>query len=415
MNSNITNLFYIKRAKPNSKGLVPIFQRITIDGQRIEKCTGKYIDSDLWSSEGTKLKGKSDLVRSINSHLEMLLNEVSEAEKDLRGNREDVNYTNMKRKLTGIGEKKRTIVPIFQAHNDKIQALVTSGEFAQGTVKRYISTLNHIKEFLELQLNVTDISIDQIDYAFLMDFDFFLRTVRKCKNNTTIKYLKNFRKVFNICIDNEWVKKNPFKKYKTKATVVDRDFLIDEEIRTIYNKKFLIPRMILVRDVFIFSCYTGLAYIDVRNLTPANISIGIDGSKWIFVNREKTDGPSHIPLLPIAEELIEKYRDHPKCICNNSVMPILSNQRMNSYLKEIADTCGINKDLTFHVARHTFATSVTLAHGVPIETVSKMLGHRSLKSTQIYARVLDVKVSRDMQILKAKLTNQTININIENI
>lgn len=416
MDANITNLFYIKRAKPNSKGLVPIFQRITINSQRIEKSTGKYIDPELWSSEGTKMKGKTDQARSINNHLDKLLNEVSEAEKDLILHRKEVNYINMKIILTGKGEKERTIVPIFQEHNDRIQALVPTGEFAQGTVERYKTTLNHFKSFLELKYKISDIAIEKIDYAFIMDFDFFLRTQRACKNNTSIKYIKNFQKIFNICLNNEWITKDVFKKYKPKPTVVDRDYLTEPELNEVQTKKFATPRLILVRDIFIFSCYTGLAYIDVQNLSPANISIGIDGSKWIFTTREKTDGPSNIPLLPAAEELIEKYKNHPKAVNKNKVIPILSNQRMNGYLKEIADVCGINKELTFHVARHTFATTVTLSNGVPMESVSKMLGHRSLKSTQIYARVLDVKVSRDMQNLKDKLnSNSTEQSNPSNI
>ena len=408
MDANITNLFYIKRAKPNSKGLVPIFQRVTVNGQRIEKSTGKYIHPELWSSEGTKVKGKTDQARSINNHLDKLLNNVSEAEKDLFVHRKEVNYVNMKMILTGKEEKERTIVPIFQEHNDRIQALVPTGEFAQGTVERYKTTLNHFKSFLESKFKIADIAIDKMDYAFIMDFDFFLRTQRSCKNNTSIKYIKNFQKIFNICLDNEWLTKDYFKKYKPKPTIVDRDYLTEPELHEVQSKKFVTPRLILVRDIFLFSCYTGLAYVDVQNLTPSNISIGIDGSKWIFTNREKTDGPSNIPLLPIVEEIIEKYKNHPKAVNKNRVMPILSNQRMNSYLKEIADVCGINKELTFHIARHTFATTVTLSNGVPIETVSKMLGHRSLKSTQIYARVLDVKVSRDMQSLKNKLNTNTI-------
>ena len=408
MDANITNLFYIKRAKPNSKGLVPIFQRVTINSQRIEKSTGKYIHPELWSSEGAKVKGKTDQARSINNHLDKLLNNVSEAEKDLFVHRKEVNYVNMKMILTGKEEKERTIVPIFQEHNDRIQALVPTGEFAQGTVERYKTTLNHFKSFLESKFKIADIAIDKMDYAFIMDFDFFLRTQRSCKNNTSIKYIKNFQKIFNICLDNEWLTKDYFKKYKPKPTIVDRDYLTEPELHEVQSKKFVTPRLILVRDIFLFSCYTGLAYVDVQNLTPSNISIGIDGSKWIFTNREKTDGPSNIPLLPIVEEIIEKYKNHPKAVNKNRVMPILSNQRMNSYLKEIADVCGINKELTFHIARHTFATTVTLSNGVPIETVSKMLGHRSLKSTQIYARVLDVKVSRDMQSLKNKLNTNTI-------
>lgn len=403
MHAKITNLFYLKKAKANKAGLVPIFQRITIDGQRIDRSTGKYIDSNCWSAEGGKLKGKTDFARLINSYLDKLANEVLEVQQDLTLSRKTIDYINLKQKLTGKVEKQRTLIPIFKEHNERIQALVPVGEFAQGTVERYKTTLNHIEKFLLWKFNTKDIAILDIDHAFIVDYDFFLRTQRNCKNNTSIKYVKNFRKVFNICIDNEWVTRDPFKKYKPKITIVDRDYLNADELKRILTKKFVVPRLNLVRDIFIFSCFTGLAYIDVHNLSPSNISIGIDASQWIFAKREKTDGPSNIPLLPIAAEIIEKYKDHPTSINKNRLLPILSNQRMNSYLKEIADVCEIHKELTFHVARHTFATTVTLSNGVPMESVSKMLGHRSLKSTQIYARVLDVKVGRDMQLLKSKL------------
>ena len=402
MNANITTLFYIKRAKPNSKGLVPIFIRVTVNGKRIEKSTGKYIDPDTWSVEATKMKGKSETARSINSHLELLLNSVSEAEKDIIANREVVNYANMKNIISGKDNQGRMLIPIFQAHNDKMQALVPSGEFAQGTVERYKTTLNHIKEFLQTKRNLTDIDIEELDFPLLKDFEFFLITSHNCKNNTAVKYVKNFRKVINECLDNDWLQNDPFKKYKCKITRVDRDYLTNDELQKIYSKELIIQRLALVRDIFVFSCFTGLAYIDVKNLSTNNISIGIDGSKWIFTKRQKTEAPSNIPILPIVEQIIQKYKDHPHCINKNVLIPILSNQRMNSYLKEIAAVCGINKDLTFHVARHTFATTVTLSNGVPLESVSKMLGHTSWKSTQIYARVLDKKIGEDMQVLKDK-------------
>ena len=158
----------------------------------------------------------------------------------------------------------------------------------------------------------------------------------------------------------------------------------------------------MVRDIFVFSCFTGLAYVDVKNLTTNNINYGIDGEKWIFTHRQKTESASKIPLLPIPEMIVEKYKDHPQCSNQNKVLPILTNQRMNSYLKEIAAACNINKELTFHIARHTFATTVTLTNGVPIESVSKMLGHKNLKTTQHYAKILDRKVSEDMLVLRDK-------------
>jgi site-specific recombinase XerD len=402
MNAKITNLFYVKRAKSNNLGLVPIFHRVTVDGQRIERSTCKYIDADLWSAEAARMKGKSEQARSINNHLEKLINEVSEAEKYLTIHNKQVDYVNLKNILTGKEEKARTLVPIFQEHNTRIQALVLSNEFAQGTVERYKITLRHLQNFLESKYGLKDIHINEIDFAFIMDFDFYLRTVRKCQNNASVKYVKNFRKIFNICLANEWVTSDPFKKYKSKTIVAERDYLTEHELHDIISKNITIPRLELVRDIFIFSCFTGLAYIDVQQLTTDNIALGIDGEKWIFKNRQKTDTASKIPLLPTAQEIIEKYENHPVCKNENRLLPIFTNQKMNSYLKEIADICGIKKPLTFHIARHTFATTVTLSNGVPLETVSKMLGHTNLKTTQHYAKILDMKISEDMMILKSK-------------
>jgi site-specific recombinase XerD len=203
-------------------------------------------------------------------------------------------------------------------------------------------------------------------------------------------------------------------KYNGKVREVEREFLSQEEVLTIYTKQFKTERLNLVKDIFVFSCFTGLAYIDVKNLTKSRINIGIDGGKWIFTHRQKTETASHIPLLPIAEEIIQKYKEHPQCVNEDKLLPVLSNQKMNGYLKEIADICEIDKNLTFHLARHTFATSITLSNGVPIESVSKMLGHKNLRTTQHYAKVLDKKVSEDMAILKDRFYSLAKNVNLQN-
>uniref|UniRef100_UPI003A9244FE site-specific integrase n=2 Tax=Flavobacteriaceae TaxID=49546 RepID=UPI003A9244FE len=199
--------------------------------------------------------------------------------------------------------------------------------------------------------------------------------------------------------------KNPFSNYKAKVREVERVYLTEDEIQKILNKEFPTERLSLVRDIFLFSCFTGLAYIDVKNLTKSHISLGIDGEKWIFTHRQKTESASKIPILPVTQLIIDKYLEHPQCLNEDRLLPILSNQKMNAYLKEIAGICEINKELTFHIARHTFATTVTLSNGVPIESVSKMLGHKNLRTTQHYAKVLDRKVSDDMRLLKEKLGN----------
>jgi site-specific recombinase XerD len=222
-----------------------------------------------------------------------------------------------------------------------------------------------------------------------------------------VKYIKNFNKIIRICLKNDWLKKNPFVEYKPKIKEVIRVFLTEDEIQAIMNKEFRSDRLNQVKDVFLFSCFTGLAYIDVKNLRKTDISTIINGEKWIMTQRQKTDTPCNIPLLPPAEALINKYIDHPLCIANDTLLPIVSNQKTNDYLKEIAAMCDINKELTFHIARHTFATTVTLTNGVSIESVSKMLGHKNLKTTQHYAKILDKKVGDDMNLLRGKYISKT--------
>jgi site-specific recombinase XerD len=407
MKATVSILFYLKRAKVNPKGLVPIFQRITVNGKRIDKSTGKYIDPLKWSVEGAKMKGTSEEARTINSHLDFLKSKVLEAEKDLERFGEEVIADKIKNKLNGIDERERMLIPIFHDHNDKMEALVDQ-EFAAGTLERYKTSLSHTKDFIQWKYKLSDINILKIDHAFVTEYDFYLRSVRKCSNNTTVKYIKNFMKIIRICLANGWIDKNPFINYKAKTKEVDRFFLTEEQIQDIANKELHTARLNQVRDIFLFSCYTGLAYVDVKNLTKENISFGIDGVKWIFTSRQKTKIQSNIPLLPLAEELIKKYEDNPKCISDGKIFPVLSNQRMNSYLKEIADLCGIEKELTFHIARHTFATTVLLSNGVTMESVSKMLGHTNIKTTQHYAKILNKKVSEDMMSLRTKFSQKEL-------
>jgi site-specific recombinase XerD len=372
-----------------------------VNGKRFEFSTNKSINPDKWSSEGSKVKGTNEEARTINSHLDYLKNQVLEAEKRLF--KKDIRITseNLKNELFGLTETKRMLVPIFQDHNNKIKELIGK-EYAPGTLERYTTSLKHTIEFMQWKYNVSDIDITKIDHAFVTDYEFWLRSVRNCANNTAVKYLKNFNKIIKLCLANDWLYKNPFANYKSKVKEVERVYLTEDEIQSIIEKDFKTERLSLVRDIFLFSCFTGLAYIDVKNLTKSHISYGIDGEKWIFTHRQKTESASKIPILPITQMIIDKYENHPQSNNEDKLLPILSNQKMNAYLKEIASVCDIDKELTFHIARHTFATTVTLTNGVPIESVSKMLGHKNLRTTQHYAKVLDRKVSEDMKLLKDK-------------
>ena len=406
MKTKVSILFYTKRAKAAANGLVPIYTRITINGKRFEQSTNRFVEISKWSTEGNKMKGTSEEARLINNHLDLLKNQIRDAEMELIHKKTPVTIETIKSKLLGIDERARMLVPIFQDHNNKIKELIGK-EYAPGTLERYTTSLKHTIEFMQWKYNVSDIDITKIDHAFVTDYEFWLRSVRNCANNTAVKYLKNFNKIIKLCLANDWLDKNPFANYKSKVKEVERVYLTEEEIQSIIEKDFKTERLSLVRDIFLFSCFTGLAYIDVKNLTKSHISYGIDGEKWIFTHRQKTESASKIPILPVTQMIIDKYENHPQSNNEDKLLPILSNQKMNAYLKEIASVCEIEKELTFHIARHTFATTVTLTNGVPIESVSKMLGHKNLRTTQHYAKVLDRKVSEDMKILKDKFLHST--------
>jgi len=406
MNKTFGLLFYVKRSKMIGNGTAPVYLRVTVDGKRIEISSKRYVNPDKWNANGQKLNGSGEEVRSLNSYLKTLEHEVYEIHRYLIEKKLPLTAVNLKNALLKKEEVTtcKMLVPIFKEHNRQIAALVGT-EYAQGTADRYETSLKHTQAFLKWKYKVDDINIEGINHEFIMSYDFYLRSERKCANNSTVKYMKNFKKIVLMCIDNGWLDKDPFIKYKPKVKVVARDYLTKEELEAMAFKTYSSLRIEQVKDIFIFCCYTGLAYIDVKQLKRSEIIKGIDGQQWIFTTRQKTNTASRIPLLPQALQIIQKYEHHPECADQDKVLPVLSNQKMNSYLKEIADVCGINKELTFHIARHTFATSVTLANGVSIESVSKMLGHKNMRTTQHYAKILDSKVSEDMQLLKLKLAN----------
>lgn len=403
MNTKLSVLFFVKRTKTNVDGLLPIFIRVTVNGERIEFSTKRFTTSEKWSVEGKRMKGTSAESKTTNSYLDTLKAKVYDYQQQLIREDEVVNAENMRNKIMGVEKRKHMIVGIFQNHNNEIRALIGK-DYAAATLVRYETSLKHTVDFMKWKYRISDIDIKKIDHEFITSYEFYLKSVCNCCQNTASKYIKNFGKIIRICLANGWLDKNPFINYKGKVVEVERAFLSMEEIETMLNKEFVSDRLNLVKDIFLFSCFTGLAYADVKKLSRKNIGFGVDGERWIFINRTKTDTRSNIPILPIAAFILDKYEDHPQVVNQDKLLPILSNQKMNSYLKEIADVCGINKELTFHIARHTFATTVTLSNGVPIESVSKMLGHKNLKTTQHYAKILDLKVSIDMRILKDKFS-----------
>ncbi len=378
--------------------------RVTLGGERFEVTTKVYIREEQWSTEAGKMKGNSEEAKRTNSLLDAMRVRAFDYQREILNEGKPLTMDTFKVKwLDIVTERPRMLLEIFEHHNKQMKELVGK-EFSPLTYERYKTSKSHTHDFLKWKYNINDMNINDLNFEFITDYEFWLKSERKCDHNTSMKYLSNFKKIVNICLKNGWLPRNPFLGYKMTKREIERPYLSQEELSAISAKTFQAARINQVRDIFLFCCYTGLAYADVKKLTRSEIATGIDGEKWIFTHRQKTESATRLPLLPPAQEILDRYKEHVQCINNGLLLPVLSNQKMNTYLKEIADACNIIKKMTMHTARHTFATTVTLTNGVPIETVSKLLGHKNLKTTQHYAKILDLKVSQDMSMLRSKFT-----------
>lgn len=402
MITNYSLLFYLKKPKKYESGPMPIYMRITVEGKSAELTISRKSSPDRWCSKSHRENGTKDSTKGLNSYLDELQRRVVVAHLKLFDEQKKITAISLKNKFRDRGDKTHFLIEIFKAHNVQMESLVGI-DFERNTLKGYQTTVNHLEGFIKTNYNKTDIDIERLDYSFIRDFDYYLKKEFKCVPVTVAKYVKHLKKIVKNCLKEKLLKENPFSEYKPKVRIKEREFLSQAQLDRVIDRKFESGRLEQVRDVFVFSCYTGLSYADVKKLCRKEIMVGVDGEQWVMTRRKKTGTSSRIPLLKPALDLIEKYKDHPRCENEGIVLPVLSNQKMNSYLKELAKDCSIPQHLTFHLARHTFATTVTLTNGVPIESVSKMLGHLDIKTTQHYAKVVDEKVSRDMQALQKKL------------
>lgn len=406
MKTNFSLLFFMKRQKNYSGGEVPIYLRITVNGKRVEIATGRSCEPDRWHSKSGRAIGTKEKYRLFNTCLDQLHNKVYDAYLKVVQSDNEITAQSIRDMMMGRETISAMLLQAVAEHNERMEVLVGK-DYVRGTLNRYKVFKKHLETFILLQYNTNDIEVGKVDVAFFNNFDYYLRS-RSCANNYTVKMIKNLGKIINICCENGTAESNPITFYKGRTKTVDRNFLSQEEIQIILQKRFVSARLDAIRDVFLFCCFTGLAYADVQKLKITDIQKGIDGELWIIKNRQKTNERASIPLLQNAVELINKYEGHPICGNLGTVFPVPSNQKMNEYLKEIAELCGIEKKLTSHIARHTFATTVTLLNGVPIESVSKMLGHTNIRTTQHYAKILDMKLSEDMANLKVRLADQFV-------
>jgi site-specific recombinase XerD len=304
------------------------------------------------------------------------------------------------RNFNGKGESPKMLLEVFREHNKKYRDLL-GRDYVKGTVLRYERTVRYLEEMLLSKYGLEDIPMKDLTNEFILNFEHFVKVEKNCAQNATVKYLKNLKKVTRLALVNKWMTDDPFVNIHFHQTQSNRDFLTEEELNRIIDKQFEIPRLETVRDIFVFCALSGLAFTDIQHLKPEHVTQDNNGDYWIRKPREKTNNMCNIPLLDIPRMIAEKYKDHPDCIKKGVVLPVPSNQRMNSYLKEIADICGIKKDLTTHIARHTFAC-IAIANKVSMESIAKMLGHTDIRTTKIYAKLMDRTVLEEMDTLKQK-------------
>ena len=391
---------YIKRTKKLKDGTAPVFVRITIDGQRCDFGLQKSIPEDQWNIKKECIRGNSLNAKQLNLYFDFVKMKLLEHKINLEESGKKVTPLGLKKAFKGVEENNKTILQVFKEHNDRCKSLIGI-DFAPGTYERYATCYLHVERFMDFMYHKKDMKLSEMTPSFVKDFEFYLKTERKCAHNSATKYLKNFKKITRIALANGWLKEDPFRNTKFHLEKVDLDFLSQEELDILINKKMAVGRLEQVKDVYLFCCFTGLAFIDVKSLSYADIE-NRKGQLWIKKKRHKTKNWCNVPLLEPAVQLIEKYKNHPLCQKNNVVFPVITNQRMNAYLKEIAAICGIDKNLSTHTARHTFATTVTLSNQISIEVVSKMLGHSSINMTKRYARVMDDLINKDMQKIYGK-------------
>jgi site-specific recombinase XerD len=362
---------------------------------------GRKVDPAHWDSSYGRVRESNSRLKELNRYLDELRARVYSIQGFYRN--EAIPYTAkiIRDKLLGINKNHRTLLALYQEHNDEIMELV-GPEYSRGAYLKHLRTRKHLQGFLRSKMNLEDIYLNDVDLRFITQFEHYLKVNGIGGQNTITKYITSFKKIIRIAYANDWISKDPFYHWKAKWAPVDREALTETELHLPMNFDFENPRLEQVTDIFLFCCFTGLAYADVKKLSGEHLVFGMDGNRWIKTKRTKTDTKSIVPILPAAETILNKYDFKEKAKNNGTLLPVISNQKMNVYLKEIAKSCEINKYLTFHLSRHTFATSLTLTNGVPIESVSRMLGHRSLRTTQIYAKVLDRKLMEDMRKIKKK-------------
>jgi|GEM_PF-14139 site-specific recombinase XerD len=411
MRSTFNVLFYIKRNEPKKDGRVVIMVRITINGIRSQFSSKLLVQPEQWDSKNERVKGLVAEARNQNRLLENIRSSLNVHYNKFMSIDGHVTPERLRNIFLGLEEQEQTITSFFDKYNDQYKLKVGTTS-THKTYTRYLLTRERLVEFMKQRYNLSDMPINEMTVSFIDEFYLYIRNNTECNHNSALKFLQRFRTILYFAKNNGLSFNDPFGSFRFRYDKVNRGYLDQDELDILYTKKFPSARLSQVRDIFIFSCYTGLAYVDVFELTEDKIRKAFDGHLWIMTKRQKTDVNTNVRLLDIPLAILEKYKGKQK---NGKVLPVISNQKINDYLEEIADICGNGKKITFHVARHTFASTVALGNDVPMESIQSMLGHADIKTTQIYAHVIDRKLSRDMDNMAKAVNNRNPEVNAAEI
>ena len=394
--------FSLRESKQNKKGLSPIEVSITTNGKRIYFSTGKHVPAADWNKEKQAVKGKSEEAQLINGYLIQLRNKIYQKEIELLQKGYLITAELLKEAITDKVEalNEKTLLDVLNEHNTERKAMVGK-TVAPATYWVFEYTGRLFKEFIQKKYERKDLYLREINLGFIQGFHAFLLGEKKMGQNSCTKHLKFLKKLLNLAVANSYISYNPVNAYKVEREPVEVDFLDEEELRKIINFDTPLPRLERAKDMFLFGCFTGLSYIDIKTLTPEHFEKDSVGRIWIKKRRVKTGVLSRIPLLPIAKLILDKYKGGEK------LLPIQDPADINKYLKDIAILCDIKKRITFHTSRHTFASTVTLANNISLEVVSKMLGHTNTRMTNHYAKLIDKCIGEQMDKLMDTFTGDS--------
>lgn len=399
MRSTFKVLFYLKRNAPKKNGLIPVMCRITVNGKISQFSCKLDVEEKTWNIELGRVSGRSTVAQETNRMLDKIRVGINKAYQDIYDKDNYVTAEKVRNAFLGMGMNHETLLAVFRQHNEDYEKQVGKIKSLRSYWK-YCIVYKHLEEFIKQRYKVSDIALKELAPAFITDFELFLRTEKNHCNNTVWSYMMPFRSIIFTAINNGWLQRDPFYAYSITKEETKRGFLSKEEINLLIKGTFKKPSYTLIRDLFIFCTFTGLSWTDMANLTKENLQTSFDGHLWIKTNRQKTGTESNIRLLDVAKHIIEKYDGMTD---DDKLLPVPCYVNCKNSIKVIAKKCGIEKNVTWHISRHTYATTVCLSNDVPIETLSKMLGHRSIRTTQIYAKITAEKVSRDMEKLSKQI------------